>query len=175
MAHRAAWLRDDVPAGWSLWALRRLKGVYAGEVLFCCGESSATASRPSSRKCSRGPITTGPTGWLLSVVTAFVEQRVEAGERPTIADFEQAVREPDEELVAEVVAALEGVLPPETVREFEQWRERRVRDDFFKAFGRIWERQTQGALITVGGRASVIAQLRAVLLRQGAAVCSRGR
>jgi hypothetical protein len=27
MAHRAAWLRDDVPVGWSLWALRRLKGV----------------------------------------------------------------------------------------------------------------------------------------------------
>ena len=168
MAHRAAWLRDDVPAGWSLWALRRLKTVYAGEVLFLLRGIERHGEPPFIAQVLSRADHDWTAGWLLSVVTAFIERRVEAGERPTITDFEQAVREPDEELVAEVVAALEGVLPPETVREFEQWRERRVRNEFFKSFGRIWERQTQGALITVGGRASVVAQLRAVLLRQGA-------
>ena len=168
MAHRAAWLRDDVPAGWGLWALRHLKGVYAGEVLFLLRGIERHGEPPFIARVLSRADHDWTEGWLLSVVTAFIEQRVEAGERPTITDFEQAVREPDEEQVAEVVAALEGVLPPETVREFEQWRERRVRDDFFKSFGRIWERQTQGALITVGGRAAVIAELRAMLLRQGA-------
>jgi ATP-dependent Clp protease ATP-binding subunit ClpC len=168
MAHRAAWLRHDVPVGWSLWALRRLKSVYAGEVLFLLRGIERHGEPPFIARVLSRADHDWTAGWLLSVVTAFIERRVEAGERPTITDFEQAVREPDEELVAEVVAALEGVLPPETVREFEQWRERRVRDDFFKSFGRIWERQTQGALTTVGGRAAVIAELRAVLLRQGA-------
>ena len=168
MAHRAAWLRDDVPVGWSLWALRRLKGVYAGEVLFLLRGIERHGEPPFIAQVLSRADHDWTKGWLLSVVTAFVERRVEAGERPTIMDFEQAVREPEEELVADVVAALEGVLPPETVREFEQWRERRVRNEFFKSFGRIWERQTQGALITVGGRATVIAELRAVLLRQGA-------
>ncbi len=168
MAHRAAWLRDDVEVGWSLWALRRLKGVYAGEVLFLLRGIERHGEPPFIARVLSRADHDWTEGWLLSVVTAFVERRVEAGERPTIMDFEQAVREPDEELVAEVVAALEGVLLPETVREFEQWRERRVRNDFFKSFGRIWERQTHGALITVGGRAAVIAELRAVLLRQGA-------
>jgi ATP-dependent Clp protease ATP-binding subunit ClpC len=168
LAHRAAWLRDDVPVGWSLWALRRLKGVYAGEVLFLLRGIERHGEPPFIARVLSRADHDWTEGWLLSVVTAFVEQRIEAGERPTIMDFEQAVREPDEELVAGVVAALEGVLPPETVREFEHWRERRVRNDFFKSFGRIWERQAQGALTTVGGRAAVIAELRAVLLRQGA-------
>jgi ATP-dependent Clp protease ATP-binding subunit ClpC len=168
MAHRAAWLRHDVPVGWSLWALRRLKSVYAGEVLFLLRGIERHGEPPFIARVLSRADHDWTAGWLLSVVTAFIERRVEAGERPTITEFQQAVREPDEELVAEVVTALEGVLPPETVREFEQWRERRVRDDFFKSFGRIWERQTQGALTTVGGRAAVIAELRTVLLRQGA-------
>ena len=124
MAHRAAWLRDDVPAGWSLWALRRLKSVYAGEVLFLLRGIERHGEPPFIAQVLSRADHDWTAGWLLSVVTAFIERRVEAGERPTITDFEQAVREPDEELVAEVVAALEGVLPPETVREFEQWRER---------------------------------------------------
>ena len=123
MAHRAAWLRDDVPAGWSLWALRRLKSVYAGEVLFLLRAIERHGEPPFIARVLSRADHDWTEGWLLSVVTAFIERRVEAGERPTVTDFEQAVREPDEELVAEVVAALEGVLPPETVREFEQWRE----------------------------------------------------
>ena len=102
-------------------------------------------------------------GWLLEVVTGFVERRVRAGERPTAAEFEHTVNASDEQLVAGAVAALAGALPAETVRDFEQWRERRARLEFFRSFGRIWAPLPDtSALTTVGGRMAVVEELRAV-------------
>src|SRR5262249_57453436 len=89
------------------------------------------------------------------------------GEGPRGGDCEQAVREPDEEVVADVVAAMEGVLPPDTVREFDQWRQQHARLAFFKSFGRIWEQRPETALTTVGGRAAVVAELLSGLRRHG--------
>jgi ATP-dependent Clp protease ATP-binding subunit ClpC len=169
MAHRAVSLRDDVPDAWVEWGFRALKTAYAGEVRFLLQAIERHAEPPLIARVLARADSDWPWGWLLEVVTAFVDRRVRAGERPTAAEFEQWVKEPDLELVADVLAALEGVLPPQTVREFEQWRHGRERLQFLHSFGRIWGPQSHEPVLTsVGGRGAVIAELQAVLRRQGA-------
>jgi ATP-dependent Clp protease ATP-binding subunit ClpC len=168
MAHRAAYLRDDVPAGWVEWAFRRLKQAYAGEVLFLLRAIERHDDPPLVARVLARADYDWTEGWLLEVVTDFVERRVEAGERPTGAEFEQAVNKPDEELVAAVVAALEAALPPETVQELEHRRELRSRLEFFESFGRIWEPRSDEPSLTVGRRAAVVDDIRAVIRRPSA-------
>ena len=168
IAHRAASLRADVPAEWLGWAFRRLKRGYAGEVLFLLQGIERHGEPPFIARVLARADHDWTEGWLLEVVTSFVERRVRAGEQPTAAEFDHSVNATDEQLVADVVAALEGALPAETVRDFEQWRERRARLEFFRSFGRIWEPwPDSSALTTVGGRMSVVEELRGVLRRQG--------
>src|SRR5436190_366032 len=169
MAHRAASLRDDVPAEWLEWAFRRINGAYAGELLFLLCAIERHGEPPFIARILAHANPDWCEGWLLSVITSFVERRVRAGEQPTAAELERSVKEPEVEVVALLVAQLEGALPPETVREIEQRREGRARRAFFSSFGRIWEsRRHEPALTTVGGRARVVAELRAVLRRPGA-------
>jgi ATP-dependent Clp protease ATP-binding subunit ClpC len=163
MAHRAAWIRDDVPEDWVEWAFRRLKQAYAGEALFLLRAIERHGEPPYIARVLARADHDWTEGWLNSVVGAFVAQRIEAGERPTASDFDQAVKEPDEDLVALVVASLEGVLPEDTIREFHGSRERRARLTFFKSFARIWEPRAEPTLTTVGGRSAVIDELRALL------------
>ena len=171
IAHRAVSLRDDATPLWVDWAFRRLKGVYAGEVEYLLRAIERHTDPPLLARVLAQADDDWDEGWLLQVVTGFVERRVRAGERPTADDFEQAVRPGDAGLVDEVVARLEGTLPAESVGEYEQWRRARTQVEYFGALGRIWESPTRvPALTSVGGRAAVVAALRGAL--QGADVRS---
>ena len=164
IAHRAASLRDDATAEWVDWAFRRLKGVYAGEVEYLLRAIERHAKPPLIARALARADDDWAEGWLLQVVTGFVERRVQIGEKPTASDFEQAIRPSDAQLVDDVVARLEGALPAETVGEYEQWRRVRTQGEYFGALGRIWDAPPRvPALTTVGGRAAVVAALRGTL------------
>jgi ATP-dependent Clp protease ATP-binding subunit ClpC len=164
MAHRAASLRADTTAEWVDWAFRRLKVVYAGEVEFLLRAIERHAKPPLIARALAQADEHWAEGWLLQVVADFVERRVQAGEKPTAADFEQAVRPSDAGLVDDVVAELEGALPNETVLEYRGWRRVRIQSAYFGALGRIWEAPPRvRALTTVGGRAAVVASMREAL------------
>ena len=164
MAHRAAASREDVTSVWVEWAYRRLTRVYAGEVVFLLEAIERHGEPPFiARVLARGD-SDWDDGWLLEVVTDFVARRVRAGERPAAGEFELFVKPQDEDTVADVVAALEGTLPEESLDEFREWRGRRERTRFFASVGRIWEPPSAPpALTTVGGRAAVAAALETAL------------
>jgi ATP-dependent Clp protease ATP-binding subunit ClpC len=166
VAHRAVALRTDIPPEWIDWAYRRLKQAYGGELVVLLQAIEQHGEPPFLvRVLARGD-DDWTTGWLLGVVTAFVERRVQRGERPTVADFDRFVRPSDEELVAAVVDELEGVLPSDTTDEFTQWREKRAQFAFFSTFGHTWEAPELPPLTTVGGRAGVVDGLEATLRRE---------
>jgi ATP-dependent Clp protease ATP-binding subunit ClpC len=164
IAHRATALRAEVSADWLDWAYRRMKGTYAGELAFLLEAVERHGQPPFIARVLARCDDNWHEGWLLDVVTAFAARRVAAGEIPTVAEFEAFVDEPQVGLVAAVVAELEGTLPRETVRDFEQWRRGRERLEFFGSFGRIWDAPRDvPALTAVGGRAAVVAALQAAL------------
>jgi ATP-dependent Clp protease ATP-binding subunit ClpC len=163
-AHRATALRPRVGDDWLDWAYRRLKSVYAGEVLFLLQAIERHGEPPFIARVLARSDDDWSRGWLLDVVTQFVERRVRAGEHPTAAEFEAAVQEADEQTVAEVVEALEGVLPADSIRDFRDWRRDRTRRRFFASLGRIWSpRPDEPTLTTVGGRESAVLTLRDAL------------
>src|SRR5439155_13911140 len=141
------------------WAFRRLNRAYAGEVIFLLQAIERHGEPPFiARVLARANVDWGE-GWLQEVVGGFVERRVRAGERPTAAEFEAAVSEQDVQVVTVAVAALEGVLPPETRLVFERWQEQRARLAFFRSFGRIWDpRPDEPTLTTVCGRGAVVSE-----------------
>src|SRR5690349_7408256 len=106
-AHRATALRPRVADEWLDWAYRRLKTVYAGEVLFLLQAIERHGEPPFIVRVLARADDDWSRGWLLDVVTQFVERRVHAGEHPTTGEFEAAIQEGDEQNVAEVVEALE--------------------------------------------------------------------
>jgi ATP-dependent Clp protease ATP-binding subunit ClpC len=163
IADRAASLRDDVTAEWVDWAFRRLKGVYAGELEYLLRALERHAEPPLIARALARANDDWSEGWLLQVVTDFVERRVQAGEQPAAIDFERAVRLPDFGFVDSVVPRLEGALPAETMREYEQWRRVRTQTEYFGALGRIFDRERVPVLTTVGGRAAVVGALREAL------------
>jgi len=167
MAHRAAAKRDDVPPEWIEWAYRRLKQAYAGELIVLLEAIERHDDPPFLARVLARSDDDWTRGWLVTAVTAFVERRVQAGERPTAADFERFVRPADEQLVANVVDELAGVLPDETTDEFAQWRDERARREFFNSFAHDWQAPEVGSLTTVGGRADVVEALEATLRSSG--------
>jgi ATP-dependent Clp protease ATP-binding subunit ClpC len=165
-AHRAVALRTDVPPEWVEWAWRRVKQAYGGELVVLLQAIERHGEPPFLVRALARADDDWSEGWLLGVVTTFVERRLQAGERPTVADFESFVRPADEELVAAIVAELEGVLPAETMAEFMQWREKRAQFAFFRTLGHTWEPPEIPPVTTVGGRAEVVAGLEATLRRE---------
>jgi ATP-dependent Clp protease ATP-binding subunit ClpC len=166
IAHRAAALRSDVPPEWIDWAYRRLKQAYGGELVVLLGAIERHGQPPFLARVLARSDDDWTSGWLLGVVTAFVERRVQAGEHPTVADFDKFVRPADEELVAEVVKELEGVLPAETTDAFTQWQDKRAQFAFFSTFGHTWEAPDVPPLTTVGDRAAAVEGLEATLRRE---------
>jgi ATP-dependent Clp protease ATP-binding subunit ClpC len=163
MADRALARRDAVSGTWLDWAFRRLKHAYAGELFFLVEAIERHAEPPLLSRVLANADTDWSWGWCFGVITTFVERRVRAGERPTVADFD-VIDLDDEELVASVVAELDGVLPPESVRDFDEWRRRRTELRFFQSLGRVWKPGDEPhPLTTVGGRAAVVAALDATL------------
>src|SRR5204862_2345607 len=70
----------------------------------------------------------------------------------------------DEELLDSMMSELEGALPPETARAFQEWRRRRTETKFFESVGRLWNpSDAPRPLTSVGGRAAVVAGLDVVL------------
>src|SRR4051794_23798813 len=126
IAHRAVALRTDVPDDWVEWAYRRLKQAYGGELVVLLPAIERHGEPPFLARVLARSDDDWTSGWLLGVVTAFVERRLQAGELPTVADFDSFVRPADEDAVAAVIAELEGVLPAETTAEFTQWRGKRA-------------------------------------------------
>jgi ATP-dependent Clp protease ATP-binding subunit ClpC len=167
IAHRAASRRQEVPPEWLEWAYRRLKSAYAGEVVVLLQAIERHAQPPLLARVLSRADDDWNQGWLLNVVTAFVERRVQAGERPSGTEFERFVHSADEELVAAVVSELEGVLPAETTLEFARWRDEREQLGFFNTFARVWEASDIAPLTTVGSRAHVIDSLEARLRGSG--------
>ena len=166
VAHRAVALRTEVPPEWVEWAYRRLKQAYGGELVVLLPAIERHGEPPFLARVLARSDDDWTSGWLLGVVTAFVERRLQTGERPTVADFDRFVRPSDEELVAAVVKELEGVLPTETMDEFTQWREKRAQFAFFSTLGHTWEVPELPPLTTVGGRAEVVEGLEAALRRE---------
>ena len=93
-------------------------------------ELVARLTRSSTR------VVAGSEGWLLAVITNFVERRVRAGEEPHVGDFD-VIDGSNAETVSAVIAELEGVLPQSTVRAFHEWRRRRSEVESFGTIGRI--------------------------------------
>src|SRR3954469_1206873 len=166
IAHRAVALRTDVPPDWVEWAYRRLKQAYAGELVVLLPAIERHGEPPFLVRVLARADDDWTSGWLLGVVTAFVERRLQAGESPTAADFDSFVRPSDEDDVAAVVAELEGVLPPETMTEFTQWREKRAQFAFFRTLGHAWQAPELPPLTTVGGRAEVVDGIDEILRRE---------
>jgi ATP-dependent Clp protease ATP-binding subunit ClpC len=167
MAHRAAANRDDVPPDWIEWAYRRLKHAYAGELTVLLQAIERHDDPPLLARVLARSDDDWTQGWLFTAVSAFVERRVRAGERPTAAEFERSVHSADEELVANIVDELAGVLPEETTQEFAQWREVRAQREFFNSFAHAWEAPEVAPLLTVGERADVVEALEATLRSSG--------
>jgi len=168
MAHRAAALRDDVPGEWVAWAFRTLKEVYAGELACLLQLVERHAEPPLIARVLAQSADHWSWGWSLDVVRDFVGRRVRAGETATSADLAQAVDEANEQRMADVVAKLEGTLPEDAVRAFEQLKRGRARLEFFRSVGRIREpRPGLRPLTAIGGRAEVVAALEDVLRQPG--------
>jgi ATP-dependent Clp protease ATP-binding subunit ClpC len=167
IAHRAVARRDDAPPEWIEWAYRRLKHAYAGEVVVLVQAIEQHDEPPVLARVLARSDDDWTSGWLLNAVSAFAERRVQAGERPTAADFERFVHAADEELVAAVVSELEGVLPEATTQEFAQWREGRARKEFFNTFAHVWEAPDFAPLTSVGERADLVDALEATLRGTG--------
>jgi hypothetical protein len=160
MAHRAASLRDDTTDEWIDWAFRRLKSVYAGEAEFLLRAIERHVAPPLVPRVLASADKDWSEGWLLEVVTAFVERRVGAGERPSGADFAAAVGSDKVEDVGALIGRLD-VLPAETVAEFERWRDERAQAAYFAQLGRVWDGGSRDpAVTTVGGRAAALEVLR---------------
>jgi len=166
IAHRAVALRTDAPPEWVEWAYRRLKQAYGGELVVLLPAIERHGEPPFLARVLARADDDWTSGWLLGVVTAFVERRLQAGERPTAAEFDSFVRPSDEDDVAAVIAELEGVLPAETTAEFTQWREKRAQFAFFRTLGHAWQAPELPPLTTVGGRAEVVDGIDAILRRE---------
>src|SRR5438270_2770636 len=167
MADRALASRSTVSDEWLAWAFRRLKRAYAGELFFLLEAIERHVDPPLILRVLVHADSDWAWGWCLGVITRFVERRVRAGEEPAAPDFD-AIDRTNEENVAAVIAELEGILPPTTIRAFEDWRRRRAELDFFRGVGRIWEpREEEPAVTSVGNRASVVAALESALLDPG--------
>ena len=164
IAHRAAALRDDTTEEWIGWAFRRLKGAYAGEVEFLLQAIERHVEPPLVARVLARADDDWAEGWLFQVASRFVERRARAGERPTVAEFAEAVKPGDFETVDAVVGRLEGVLPAETTAGLEQWRLERTQSAYFGELGRIWDGTGRDPAVTsVGARAAVIEALRAAV------------
>jgi hypothetical protein len=151
MAHRAAALRDDVPGEWVAWAFRTLKEVYAGELACLLQLVERHAEPPLIARVLAQSADHWSWGWSLDVVRDFVGRRVRAGETATSADLAQAVDEANEQRMADVVAKLEGTLPEDAVRAFEQLKRGRARLEFLPV-GRTDSRTTTRAPPADGDR-----------------------
>jgi ATP-dependent Clp protease ATP-binding subunit ClpC len=163
MADRALARRPEVSGEWLAWAFKRLKRAYAGEVFFLLEAIERHAEPPLIASVLANVDNDWSYGWLLDVCTQFVERRVRAGEEPTGSDFDVIDRS-NEQMVADVVAELEGVLSPAAIREFEEWRRRRGDAEFFQAVGRVWHPPDEPrALLSVGGRSAAQAALVSLL------------
>jgi ATP-dependent Clp protease ATP-binding subunit ClpC len=164
MAHRACALRESVSPEWLAWAYGRLKHAYAGELAPLLSAIERHDEPPLLARVLARADSDWSSGWCLGVVTAFVKRRLRAGEGLSVAEFEQAVPESQEALVAAVMAELGGTLPAETIREFEQWHRGREQVAFFRSIGRVHDlRATLPALASVGRRAAAIETLDATL------------
>jgi ATP-dependent Clp protease ATP-binding subunit ClpC len=163
MADRALARRPEVSEEWLTWAFKRLKRAYAGEVRFLLEAIERHVQGPLIARVLANADDDWAWGWLLEVVTAFVERRVAAGEMPRAADFD-AVRRSDADLVASVVDQLEGTLPPPAIEAFKEWRRSHGDTEFFQTLGRIWAPPDEpGPLLSVGGRAEIAGALTSVL------------
>jgi ATP-dependent Clp protease ATP-binding subunit ClpC len=163
MAHRALAKREAVSEAWLGWAFGRLTSAIAAELRFLLEAIERHAEPPLVARVLAKADDDWTWGWCNIVVTDFVQRRVEAGEVPAVAEFERWIG-PGDANTADAVAALEGVLPASTIREFEAWREQRGHREFFAGVGRIWQpRDDTGVVTTVGGRAEVVAALEAAL------------
>ena len=167
MAHRAVANRDDVPPEWLEWAYRRLKQAYAGELIVLLQAIERHDDPPLLARVLARADDDWTRGWLFNAVSAFVERRVQAGEQPTVAEFERFVRPADEQLVVSLVDELAGVLPEATTEEFARWRDERAQREFFSSFSHAWEAPDVAALTTVGGRDDVVEALEATLRNNG--------
>src|SRR5262245_3013709 len=155
MAHRALAHRETVSEDRLLWAFRRLTAAYAGELNFLLQAIERHAEPPVLARVLAKADDDWSWGWCLEVVSDFASRRVEAGEVPTVADFEQWI-DGDDADTASAVAALVSVLPESTARDFESWRRHRGNREFFAKVGRIWQpREDGGAVTSVGGRDEV--------------------
>ena len=83
MAHRAASLRDDVPAEWVDWAFRRLKQATARELFFLLQAIERHGEPPFIARVLARADDDWDGGWLLEVVTDFVRA---SGPRGRAAD-----------------------------------------------------------------------------------------
>jgi ATP-dependent Clp protease ATP-binding subunit ClpC len=163
MADRALGRRESVSEEWLAWAFRRVKHAYAGELFFLLEAIERHAKPPLLARVLANADDDWSWGWCLGVITSFAERRIRAGDAPTAADFD-VIDRANEELVANVFRELDSVLPPETIRVFEDWRHRRGELEFFQTLGRIWEPSGEPrALTSVGGRAAVVAALGSAL------------
>src|SRR3954462_922992 len=104
IAHRAVALRTDVPPDWAEWAYRRLKQAYAGELVVLLPAIERHGEPPFLVRVIARSDDDWAAGWLLGVVTAFVERRLQAGESPTAAHFDSFLCPSDEDDVPAVVA-----------------------------------------------------------------------
>jgi ATP-dependent Clp protease ATP-binding subunit ClpC len=148
-------------------AYRRLKHAYAGELVVLLQAIERHGEPPFLARVLARSDDDWKEGWLFTAISTFVERRVRAGERPSVADFDQFVHSSDEELVAAVVTELVGVLPAATSVEFAQWRDNRAQLRFFSSFGHAWEAPAVAALTSVGGRGEIVAALEATLRSSG--------
>jgi ATP-dependent Clp protease ATP-binding subunit ClpC len=163
MAHRAIARRPAPSREWIAWAYRRLKQVYAGEVMFLLEALEVHDGPPFIARVLANADEDWSEGWLLNVVSDFVGRRVAAGELPTRADFD-VVDPAAEKNVADVIAALGSVFPAQSAGEFDAWREGRGKAKFFGGIGRIWEPSGGDLpLLSVGARDSVLRALESTL------------
>jgi ATP-dependent Clp protease ATP-binding subunit ClpC len=167
IAHQAVANRADASPEWIDWAYRRLKQAYAGEVIVLLQAIERHGEPPYLARVLARSDDDWVRGWLFNAVSAFVERRVQAGERPTAAEFERFVHSSDVELVSALVGELEGVLPEATTQEFARWRDERAQREFFGRFGHVWEAPAVGPLTSVGGRAKVVDALEETLRGSG--------
>jgi ATP-dependent Clp protease ATP-binding subunit ClpC len=165
MSHRAVSLRDDIPASWVDWAYGRMKQAYGGELRFLLQAVERHGEPPFLARVLARSDDDWSTGWLLQVITAFVERRVRAGEEPTAEEFDEFVARADIATVGATIEALRGTLPAESVKAFSDWKAAFEQREFFATFARVWEPPPDraGALLSVAGRGAVVDALRAVI------------
>ena len=79
VAHRAVALRTEVPPEWVEWAYRRLKQAYGGELVVLLQAIERHGEPPFLARVLARSDDDWTSGWLLGVVTAFVERRLQTG------------------------------------------------------------------------------------------------